>query len=275
MHITRLGWAGLQLEADGELAVIDLLQDVGGMAQFMGEPHTPLPGPTRAGAATLALVTHLHQDHADPDAIAAALGDGGVLLRPAPADGAFLEIAALLPAEKRLAELGIEQRFVAPWQTVEVGAFKATAVPAVDGFGDPQVGWVIAGGGRSVVAYGDTIFHGSWWLTKMRHGPFDAAFLPVNGAVVDLPHRQPPSRLNASMNPEQAAVAADLLEAEIAVPIHYDTLFKPPIYSQVDDPGGAFVRASERARILAPGEWLDLAYEPTVASPSSRNTSSA
>ncbi|MCW2983281.1 MAG: fold metallo-hydrolase, partial [Conexibacter sp.] len=81
MKITRLGWAGLELEAGGETAVLDLLLDVAPMRQFMGEPHTPLPGPSRAGAASLALVTHLHQDHTDADAIAAALAPGGVLLR--------------------------------------------------------------------------------------------------------------------------------------------------------------------------------------------------
>src|SRR3954468_24096429 len=111
MKITRLGWAGLELEAaSGETAVIDLLQNTGGMARFMGEPHTALPGPSRPGAAVLALVTHLHQDHTDADAIAAALAPDGVLLRPAPDSGEFLELAGQQPAEERLAELGIAHR---------------------------------------------------------------------------------------------------------------------------------------------------------------------
>jgi len=273
MRVRRLGWAGLEIEVDGETAVLDPLQDTAPLRSFIGDAREPLLAP-RPGA-RVALVTHLHSDHTDPAAIAAALGPEGVLLRPEPAQGEGLEVIGTKRAEDGLAELGVPARVVAPWETVTDGPFALTAVPAVDGFGDPQIGWVIGGGGRRIVAYGDTIFHGSWWLTTMRHGPFDAAFLPVNGAVVDLPHRQPPSPLTASMNPEQAAVAADLLEAEIAVPVHYDTLYKPPIYIQVDDPGGAFERASERARVLAPGEWLELAYEPTVASPSSRNTSSA
>src|SRR6201990_537731 len=117
MKITRLGWGGLELEADScETGVIALLRDTSGMAAFMGEPHGPLPGPTRPGAAVLALVTHPHEDHTDAAAIAAALAPGGVLLRPAPEAGEFLEIAALRPAEDHLAELAISQRHVAPWE---------------------------------------------------------------------------------------------------------------------------------------------------------------
>lgn len=97
----------------------------------------------------------------------------------------------------------------------------------------------------------------------MRCGPFDAVFLPVNGAVVDLPNRQPPSPLPATMDPDQAAAAAAILEARTAVPIHYDTLHNAPIYVQVDDPAGAFERAGGRlgvdTRVMAPGDWLELA----------------
>src|ERR1700755_2885904 len=132
MKITRLGWGGLELEADScETGVIALLRDTSGMPACMGEPHGPLPGPTRPGAAVLALVTHLHEDHTDAEAIAGALAPGGVLLRPAPEGGEFLEVAALQSAEERLAELGVAQRHVAPWETVAAGPFTATAIPAV------------------------------------------------------------------------------------------------------------------------------------------------
>src|SRR5881398_3583524 len=57
---------------------------------------------------------------------------------------------------------------------------------------------------------------------RMRCGPFDAVFLPVNGAVCEFPHRTPSSPLPADLDPEQAAVAAELLETPVAVPIHYD-----------------------------------------------------
>jgi L-ascorbate metabolism protein UlaG (beta-lactamase superfamily) len=259
MNIRRLGWAGVELEAeDGERAVIDVWTNPASMRAHVGDALTELPAP--APGARLALVTHLHDDHCDPDAIAAALGDRGVLLRPAPDTGEFLEIAATLPAERRLVELGVRQRFVREWETVRVGAFSVTAIPAVDGFGDPQVGWVVEADGTRVSHHGDTLFHGSWWKIRMRLGAPDVSFLPVNGAVVSLPHRQPASPFNAVLDPVEAVAAARLLGAGLAVPIHYDAIHAPPVYAQVDDPAGAFARAAEAAevpfRVLTPGENL-------------------
>jgi L-ascorbate metabolism protein UlaG (beta-lactamase superfamily) len=261
MNITRLGWAGLELEESGASAVVDLLQDPGIMVDFVGEPRTALPGPSRPGAAILALVTHLHADHADPDAIAAALAPGGVLLRPATDDGEYLEVAATKGAEKRLAELGVVQQIVAPWETVEVGPFRATAIPAADGFGDPQVSWVVEAGGTRILHAGDTLFHGWWWRARMRLGAIDVAFLPVNGPLVDLPHRQPPSPRPVVMGPAEAASAAFLLQAGLAIPIHYDALHRAPTYVQTEDPAGAFLREAAAlgvaAHVVEPGARVD------------------
>jgi L-ascorbate metabolism protein UlaG (beta-lactamase superfamily) len=259
MKITRLGWAGLELEAaSGETAVVDLLQTTDGMARFMGEPHGALPGPTRPGAAVLALVTHLHEDHTDAAAIAGALAPGGILLRPAPDEGEFLEIAAQQPAEELLAEHGIAQRPVAAWETVEAGPFRATAVPAVDGFGDPQLSWVVEADGVRIYHAGDTLYHGWWWRARMRTGDIDYAFLPVNGPLVSLPHRQPGSPRNAVMSPAEAAAAAYVLGAREAIPIHYDTINNPPVYAQTDDPAGRFLREAAAlgvsARVVEAGE---------------------
>jgi L-ascorbate metabolism protein UlaG (beta-lactamase superfamily) len=270
MKITRLGWAGVELEADGgEVAIIDLMEDVGSLREYTGEAHTALPRPSRPGGVSVALVTHLHADHTDADAIAAALSSDGVLLRPAPDTGAFLEVAATLEAEKRLVELGVRQRIVNVWETVEAGPFRATAVPAVDGFGDPQVSWVVEADGQRIYHAGDTLFHGSWWRARMRLGDIDVAFLPVNGALVSLPHRQPASPRNAVLTPDEAAAAAHLLGARVAVPIHYDAIHHPPVYAQTDDPAGAFARAAAPlgvdVRVLAPGESLVTEGAPAPA----------
>ena len=270
MKITRLGWAGVELEAtDGTLAVIDLMENVGSMREYMGEAHTVLPPPSRPGAVSVALVTHLHGDHTDAAAIAAALAPDGILLRPAPDTGAFLEIAGTLEAERRLVALGVRQRIVNVWETVDAGPFRATAVPAVDGFGDPQVGWVVEAGGTRIYHAGDTLFHGSWWKARMRVGAIDVAFLPVNGAVVSLPHRQPASPFAAVLTPDEAAAAAGILGTGLAVPIHYDTIHNPPVYAQVDDPAAAFARAGAArgvaVRVLAPGESLVTEGAPAVA----------
>jgi L-ascorbate metabolism protein UlaG (beta-lactamase superfamily) len=268
MTVRRLGCAGLEVEADGATLVVDLLEDAGSMAAFVGEPHTPLPSPRGSGAVA-ALVTHLHSDHADPPAIARAIAPGAPVLRPARATGSGLETAGMQVAETQLEELGLATREMAPWETAELGPFIITAVPAVDGFGDPQVSWVIEAAGRRILHAGDTLFHGSWWLIAGRQGPIDVAFLPVNGPVADLPHRQPASPLPVAMDPRQAATAAHLLGARAAVPIHYDTFHAPPAYAQVHKPAAAFARAGRDAGIpvtvLAEGEEMAIREQIAVA----------
>lgn len=251
MDIHRLGFAGLQLSSGEHSLIIDACTTFGSMAQFVGEPQEPLPPPAPA---QLALVTHLHRDHADAGAIRAA--GARRVLRPAPAVGEGLEVVGCAEAEHELA--GLDQQVVAPWDTVTEGPFTITAVPASDGFGDPQVSWVVAAEGTRILHAGDTLLHGAWWLIAMRCGPIDVAFLPVNGAVADLPHRQPPSRLAACMDPAQAATAAKLLRARRAVPIHYGAIHSPPLYAEVDDPAGAFLAAARAvgvdAQVVGVGE---------------------
>jgi L-ascorbate metabolism protein UlaG (beta-lactamase superfamily) len=245
MLIRKLGWAGVEVEADGQRLVIDPLLGLGDLEQFVGPPLTPLPPPS--GPVDVALVTHLHRDHADPDAL-----DGvPLVLRPESNDGEFLEVAATMAQEP------IGGTVVALWETIGAGAFTVTAVPAVDGFGDPQVSWIVEASGKRILHCGDTLFHGSWWRIRMRCGPLHAAFLPVNGALCEFPHRTPASPLVADMDPEQAAAAAEILEAPVAVPIHYDTIHAPPVYAQVDDPPGRFAAAAGgRAKLKAIGEEL-------------------
>ena len=162
MQVRRLGWAGLEVVAQGQSLVIDLLEDLSPLASFVGEAHGPLPAPARDGALA-ALLTHLHTDHADAPAVARVLDADGVVLRPQRASGEGLETIATLHAENGLAETGVATRSLDPWETADLGPFKVTAVPAVDGFGDPQVSWVIEAGNRRIFHGGDTVFHGSWW----------------------------------------------------------------------------------------------------------------
>jgi L-ascorbate metabolism protein UlaG (beta-lactamase superfamily) len=141
------------------------------------------------------LLTHLHSDHADPFALVRALRSDGLVLRPEKTTGEAAETALVERPEAALEKSGLQTRMVRAWETVQVGAFTITALPAVDGFGDPQVSWCVTANGCRILHAGDTMFHGWWWLTALRYGPFDASFLPCGGAVVDLPARQPPSPL--------------------------------------------------------------------------------
>jgi L-ascorbate metabolism protein UlaG (beta-lactamase superfamily) len=256
MFIRRLGFAGLQLTSGDTSVLIDVLTDMGALAAFVGPGPGALPKPAPA---QLALITHLHRDHADPDAIRAALLPGGRVLRPAPMEGRRLETAALAEAEAGLADL--PQQVVSEWETVTEGPFTITAVPAVDGFGDPQVSYVVEADGFRILHGGDTLFHGSWWIIAIRCGPIDIAFLPVNGAVCDFPHRQPASPLPATMDPLQAATAASLLQARRVVPIHYG-LEAPPVYTESPDAPRKLAEAARAAGVepllVGPGETVSV-----------------
>src|SRR3954470_1369528 len=224
MRLTWLGWAGAEIEADGATVVVDPLDDAAAVFAWLGErsADTPLPqvvAPS-AGRAVAGLVTHLHRDHADARALGAALADGAPVFEPPAAGGDAQENLALAQAEHELDAAGLERRRVAPWESVTAGPFILTALPAADGVGDPQVAWLVEAGGVRVLHLGDTMSHGYWWRMAHRHGPFDAVLAPVNGAVVAFPHRRPASPLPAALDPEQAAIAARILGARLAIPIH-------------------------------------------------------
>ncbi|MBP2471472.1 L-ascorbate metabolism protein UlaG (beta-lactamase superfamily) [Crossiella equi] len=259
MRVRRLGWAGLELEAGGKRLVIDYVRDLSPL--FTGwRPGEGLLAPS--GRVDFALLTHLHRDHTDAAALAEVLKPGAPVLRPAPGYGDEVDNVTTLPAEGELAEHGLAAETVAEWESRDLGPFQVTAVPAVDGLGDPQLNWVVRADGQRVFHGGDTMFHGSWWLIARRFSPFDAVFLPANGAVVDAPHLQPPSPLPAAMGPEQAAAAAEILDARYAVPMHYESEQPDKIagYVEVADPETEFrTHAGKRAHVLAIGDWLDLA----------------
>jgi L-ascorbate metabolism protein UlaG (beta-lactamase superfamily) len=261
VEVRRLAWAGIEVSAAGETVVVDFVEDFGWMH---GDPPAdqipPSPAPATASAG---LLTHLHLDHADADALTYALRPGAPVLRPEKSSGDGDEVALVATAESAFDRSALPRRVVRAWDTVEIGPFTVTALPAADGFGDPQVSWAIAADGCRILHAGDTLFHGWWWLAAMRHGPFDVAFLPAGGAIADLPTRQPPSPLPAGMDPTQAAVAAKLLGARTVVPIHYGPLHEAPNYVQAEDPAGTLLKAAAAqgvtARILAPGESLPVA----------------
>ncbi|WHT15606.1 MBL fold metallo-hydrolase [Crossiella sp. CA-258035] len=259
MRMRRLGWAGLEIEADGERLVIDYVRDLSPL--FTGwQPGERLTKPS--GPVTAALLTHLHRDHTDAAALAEVLTPGAPVLRPAPGHGDDVDNVTTLPAERELAQHRLAAEVVDTWSTRELGPFRVTAVPAVDGLGDPQLNWVVQADGQRVFHGGDTMFHGYWWLIARRFSPFDAAFLPANGAVVDAPHLQPPSPLPAAMDPRQAAAAAAILDARHAVPMHYEAEVPDKIagYVEVTDPAQEFrMHAGGRAHVLPTGAWLDLA----------------
>lgn len=273
MEVRWLGWAGVEIASEGASVVVDPLVDPGATFAALGEgaDRTPLPSvvPPRAeGAALAGLVTHLHRDHTDAGALAGALAGGAQVLGPAWPGGEAIENLGLAQADAELDRAKLSRREVEPWEQIEAGPFRLTALPAVDGLGDPQVSWLIEADGVRVLHLGDTVFHGYWWRMVRRHGPFDVVFAPINGAVVDFPHLQPPSTLAAAMEPEQAALAAELLGAATVVPMHYGGFEVEPWYRPVSDAAGRFASAAAgrpyEARPLDPGEGFEVAAVPAA-----------
>jgi L-ascorbate metabolism protein UlaG (beta-lactamase superfamily) len=269
MKVRRLGWAGVEIEFDGAAVVIDPLADPGATFAALGDEaaHTQLPAvvePLARGTAIAGLVSHLHRDHTDAGALASALADDATVHEPLWPGGSDFENLALAQANAELEQAGLRRRAVEIWESVEIGPFVLTALPAVDGLGDPQVSWVVEADGQRILHLGDTVFHGYWWRMAQRHGPFDVVLTPINGAVVNFPHLQPPSPLAAALEPEQAAIAGDALGARALIPMHYDGFEIDPWYLPVPEPVGRFEEATRtrpyEARVLEPGE----SFEPAV-----------
>ncbi|MBB5645872.1 hypothetical protein [Pedobacter cryoconitis] len=64
------------------------------------------------------------------------------------------------------------------------------------------------------------------------------------------------------MTPEEAAVAAHILQAKFVVPIHYGSLHKPPMYVETSNPierfGHQLTTFDIRMLLAEPGEWFEL-----------------
>jgi L-ascorbate metabolism protein UlaG (beta-lactamase superfamily) len=242
LRVQRLAWAGIRLQLPDATLYIDPLVNPDAWGAAL--PDTLVPVDDAVGD-TSVLITHSHSDHFDVSAAGSALRRGGVLAHPA-------GIPPLSLPE------GIRARPSPLWEPQLLGDFTATPVPAADGYGDPQVSWVVTAGGRRIFHGGDTLWHGNWWRIGRQFGPFDAAFLPVNGARFGW--RKPASDQPGVLTPEQAVAAADILGAKVLVPIHYGVTGMKE-YVEVSDPIGELHRAARKRSIhiheLAPGEWLD------------------
>jgi L-ascorbate metabolism protein UlaG (beta-lactamase superfamily) len=261
MRIRWLGWAGVEIDEEDERIVVDPLQDVravfaalGDRAGGMAAPSVTDPEP----GAVAGLVTHLHRDHADAAALAAALSPGAAVHEPKGYGGTTIEQLAIAQADQELTAFRLRRSPTAVWTSVTAGPFTLTALPAVDGTGDPQVSWLIEAGEKRVLHLGDTMFHGWWWRITERFGAPDVVLAPINGARLTFPHRRPPSPLPGAMDPEQAALAAELLRADQLVPIHYGGYELHGIYEPTPDALERLKSASGRVRTMQLGESLEI-----------------
>ncbi len=270
MKVRWLGWAGVEVEAEGATVVIDPLADPAATFAALGDRAAGVELPAvvepEGREAVAGLVTHLHRDHTDAAALAEALAPDASVHEPRWPGGGDFENLGLIEANAELEKSGLRRTTAEIWQSFEAGPFTLTALPSVDGLGDPQVSWLVEAEGQRVLHLGDTVFHGHWWRMTKRHGPFDLVLAPINGARVNFPHLQPPSPLQAAMEPEQAAIAAEALGAGALVPIHYGGLEIDPYYLPVADPlqrlEAAVAGRDYATRVLQPDEEIGAVAAP-------------
>jgi L-ascorbate metabolism protein UlaG (beta-lactamase superfamily) len=255
MYIQKLTWAGIALSDQHQTVLIDPIDMTEGprgglFSANMGKPREkmiPLRGFRNVSSV---LVTHLHSDHFDPAAIISAFGADIPVYVPMEAVGA---------AQKSGLRHVIGMR---PGEQVHRSSMCITATHAVDGFGAPQVSWVVHCEGQTVIHCGDTLWHGHWWQIARQYGPIRLAFLPVNGAVLHIAGLSEQSTLPACMTPEEAVEAARLMGAGQLIPIHFRTFHHPPHYIETPDLlPRLHRRAAERnvpVRVMATGEAMDI-----------------
>jgi len=238
--VERLTWAGVKLSTEKTTVLVDAV----GTDLWDGKAPEGLVPVIADTPRRYALISHTHNDHFDPATLKEVLGERGYVIC---AESIATHIASrglkVIPAKM--------------YTPVSRGGFIFTAVPAEDGLGSDQVSWVISHGDKKYLHAGDTLWHGQWDTIGQQYGPFDAAFLPINGAILG---GEPPSEISAVMTPAQAVEAAIKLKAKTIVPIHYG-LNDPPYYVEVDQPIKTLNEIAQRRGIavsnILPGEKLE------------------
>lgn len=246
MIIQKLPWAGIRVQEGKTNVVIDPLFH---FPSKFNQPHETFYPLNEFGPVDAVLITHHHGDHFDPAAISAYYGDDIPVYFPRETAKLARETSL-----NNIHEASLDDSFV-------IGELTMTATFSVDGIGDPQIAWIVEGGGKKLIHCGDTLWHGYWWKIAKTYGPFDAACLPVNAAILEFPGMTP-SGQPITLSPEQAISAAKVLGASTLVPIHYVAIHHPPIYTETPNIlsrlSAANVNTNLNLAILSAKETLSL-----------------
>jgi L-ascorbate metabolism protein UlaG (beta-lactamase superfamily) len=160
---------------------------------------------SRPVTADILLITHEHFDHLSADDIRKV------------SSSSRTQVVAAKPCESELSKLNVRANYVSPGSHLELLGVKIDALPAynLNKFREPghvfhpkedgRVGYVITLDGVRIYHAGDTDA-----IPEMRGLSVDVALLPVSGTYV--------------MTPEEAASAANGMNAKIAIPMHYGAI---------------------------------------------------
>lgn len=197
MQCTFLGQAGLLLKTGGVSIMIDpYLSDSVAQSNPRNRRRQPIDRRYLAMQPDVLILTHSHQDHADPETLRH-------LLLPA----SRICVLSSRNAWQLARQFGGESNYVsfnagARWTEKGV-AFEAIPAAHSD---DAAIGVVIRAEGKTVVHTGDTLDHQSVRAALPKGA--DALFLPING-------------VGNNMNMYDAANLARCVQAKQAVPLHY------------------------------------------------------
>src|SRR5437867_2514851 len=186
--ITALGHASVQFEQAGKVIIVDPVANQADLSQ--------------AKLADLILVTDIHPDHLDPEAIAKLRKSGAPVVIPPEAtskvpDGVVMRNREMLAGD--LAPAGIP--------VIAVPAYNIQRGPAPGQLYHPRErgqGYLLTLGGKQVYVAGDTecVPAMAQWVRNV-----DVAFIPMN-----LPY---------TMSPSEAAECVKGFKPKIAIPYHF------------------------------------------------------
>ncbi|MGJ8662833.1 MAG: MBL fold metallo-hydrolase [Marinicella sp.] len=239
INVQRLNWAGVRFENQKANLFIDpIFTDIWG-----GTNKYPLVDQDWGEKRKYVLLTHMHGDHFDVKGLKQHLSEK---------DWVICDESQAVYVSSR----GFKVISTKLYQPVQRSGFTVIPVPAVDGTGDHQISWIVMVDGNKYFHGGDTVWHGKWREYGAVYGPFDAAFLPINGAIQAT---EPPSEIPLSLTPEQAVDATVLLKSKVLVPIHYG-FHDPNGYVEITDSWIKVQTIAKRrgvsVNVVTPGDWL-------------------
>ncbi len=205
-----LGQAGFIFKSPaGKIAALDpylsnSCKAIGDQYGFDMDQQVPPPiAPADLQGIDAYLLTHSHQDHLDPETLAAYRAAGGRGPWIAPAESC-----------EKLRSLGVpptEINLIWPNKEIEIGDLRIRATFAIPFAGDDltHVGYLVSiADGPKFYFTGDTAYHEVLAIAAAPHQP-DVLVTVINGAFRNL-------------GPAEAALLAKQLGVKVVIPCHHD-----------------------------------------------------